>query len=446
MTDHSHVPAMQRSISDVVEEYQAKSKRIKRSVEQYSRITSMLQRSVVVGGEYQGTIFGRHASSSLSAREMEMILRKSAWMHIYKGNGIDKIAPASDRKRFLSTLETDPPELTIDNIRETFGRYIKDPRQNVLRGLAEAFVGLDQAYKSHSKVKIGVEGLPKRVIITGLTNPSFGMVEYHTRDRLMDILNALRVYQNKPRFEFGEFASFTSDAMNNGEAELEGLRLKTFKNGNAHLFFDAENLRDINRALAEFYGEVLPDTPDANVKKKTGTALAKDLQFYPTPQAVMDRVLSDLYLKEGKILEPSCGDGRFMEAIQNQMPNVKVTGIEVDAERYNLCRSKGLNVLRANFLAAVPNPVFDAVVMNPPFYGTHWKKHVAHALKFLKPTGRLIAILPASAFYDGHLKEWGADPAAKWYYDTWKDLPVASFAESGTNVPTGIFKCWAEDK
>lgn len=77
--------------------------------------------------------------------------------------------------------------------------------------------------------------------------------------------------------------------------------------------------------------------------------------------------------------------------------------------------------------------------------GLHWKKHVAHALRFLKPrdpeqrfgrggAGRLVAILPASAWYDGHLDEFGGK---------WTDLPVASFAESGTNVPTGFFTKWA---
>ena len=33
---------------------------------------------------------------------------------------------------------------------------------------------------------------------------------------------------------------------------------------------------------------------------------------------------------------------------------------------------------------------FDAVVMNPPFYGRHYIKHVNHALKFLKPGGVLV--------------------------------------------------------
>jgi len=54
---------------------------------------------------------------------------------------------------------------------------------------------------------------------------------------------------------------------------------------------------------------------------------------------------------------------------------------------------------------------------------------VRHALGFLKPRGVLVSILPASAYYDH--KELKGE---------WRDLPVASFAEAGTNVPTGMLK------
>ena len=85
----------------------------------------------------------------------------------------------------------------------------------------------------------------------------------------------------------------------------------------------------------------------------------------------------------------------------------------------------------ANFLQVAPDPTFDAVVMNPPFYGKHWLKHLSHAMQFLKPGGRLVCILPATAHYD-HDEAVG----------DWRDLPVGSFASSGTNVPTGYCIYW----
>ena len=69
---------------------------------------------------------------------------------------------------------------------------------------------------------------------------------------------------------------------------------------------------------------------------------------------------------------------------------------------------------------------FDHELKDPPFAGRHYVKHVRHALKFLRPRGVLVSVLPASSYYDH--KELEGE---------WHDLPVASFAESGTNIPTG---------
>ena len=107
-----------------------------------------------------------------------------------------------------------------------------------------------------------------------------------------------------------------------------------------------------------------------------------------------------------------------------------VIGCEVDAIRAAMCEAKGHRVMLMNFLQTVPTPDFDMVVMNPPFYGKHYAKHVRHALRFLKPGGTLTAILPATARYDHGLLD---DLAPQW-----QDLPVGSFSESGTNVSTTV--------
>ena len=48
-------------------------------------------------------------------------------------------------------------------------------------------------------------------------------------------------------------------------------------------------------------------------------------------------------------------------------------------------RAMGHAVQCANFLETVPSASFDHVVMNPPFFGTHYARHVEHALRYLKP-------------------------------------------------------------
>ena len=161
----------------------------------------------------------------------------------------------------------------------------------------------------------------------------------------------------------------------------------------------------VNDALHEFYGAVLPDAHDKGERPQS-TAVAKDLQFYRTPKAVVDRVIESVYLPKGAtVLEPSCGDGAILDGLRKA--GYQCSGIEYHAGRASEARAKGHSVLTANFLDTAPDPVYDAVVMNPPFYGKHYLKHIEHALKFVKPGGVLVSILPASAWYE-HKKITGS--------------------------------------
>jgi Domain of unknown function (DUF4942)/Uncharacterised methyltransferase family (DUF6094) len=422
--------ALLRRLPDVVAEYDAKVANIQNAIAAFEKAGTDLKTAATVGGTWgrvdikTGSVYESTIKDSLCS---------SAWLHIYSGLQIDRIATAADKKRFERGM-ADPAPFTLENIRATYGKYILDPRGNILRGLAEVFCDLDPAYKSHERVKIGVDGLPKRIIMTG-----FGEWSGWGRDKTKDILNALASCQGKAFVEYGDVYKFVDLAAKLGNATLEGrgVSLRVFKNGNGHLFFEPDTLRDINLALAEYYGEVLADCYDdgEEPEKRQSTAVSKDLQYYPTPKAVVERVIDNLYHLEGtKILEPSCGCGRFMDALRSK--GAHVFGIEVDAGRAEECRAKGHKVLTANFLETVPTSDYDRVVMNPPFYRRHYAQHVKHALKFLKPDGVLTAILPITARYDhGALDD--VLPKGRWG-EPWSDLPVGSFRESGTNINTTV--------
>jgi hypothetical protein len=449
MTMHA-LPALQRSLAEIVEEYEQKVENVPALCNEYKDFYSRIDSQTTIGASYVGRVYSHHPS--LSENTCREKLKESAWQHVYKGLNIHRIASAKDRKQFEMALQN-PPDFTLDNIRATFGDYIMQPRFHILKGLAECFVELDPAFKSHSKIKVGVAGLPKRIILSSVVR-DYGL-EGYGGERLKDTLNAIRVYEGKQHLEYVEFRDFLEKAYKQGEAQLEGMRLKVFKNGNGHLIFGPDKLRMINKALAEFYGEVLADVSDDGEveRRKTGTAVSKDLQFYPTPRKVIDQILSrTLDLREDlKVLEPSCGDGAIMEALLEKNPNIDLIGIEYHSARAAAAKAKGLRVARGNFLELPPQPIYDLVVMNPPFYGTHWKQHLEHAMKFLKPPlkdrpfkrGHVVCILPATAFYDGHLGKMGLvreDAHVRergWVDSGWTDLPVGSFAESGTNVPTG---------
>lgn len=430
-----NAPAFRVSLSDLVAEYELKRDQIADLRDRLAEVARACEVGTQIGGSYGGDIWGRGGKPSLCSPEKA--LRSSAWRHVYRGLNIHMLATASERKRFERELD-DPPEFTIDNIRATFGDYVADPRGSILRGLAEVFSGLDPAYRSHCKVRIGVKGLPKRVIIPGAAGRyAYGSWGY---DKLRDMLNALRVYRGKPHLTGAEFSDWRDAATVGHDETREGITLRAFQNGNMHVLFDKDACLDINRALAEFYGDVLPDTPDEDVTKAASTAVSKDLAYYPTPATVAERMVRDIYPMDGlRILEPSCGCGRILDAARAAFPEATLRGIEVHGPRAAEARGKGHTVQVANFLDVPPDPSFDLVLMNPPFVGQHWKKHLQHAKRFLRSRdrhrGQVVCILPASAWYDGHLTKKDG---------SWTDLPVASFAESGTNVSTGIFTAWGD--
>lgn len=428
--------ALQRTVGDMIAEYQEKDAALVSEIEAFNAAISRIGMAVSVGGTYGGAVFS-HGRPSLYERDLRKVLLISAWKAIYGRCQIDRIASADDKRKWERTI-ADPPPLTSENAIATFGDYLLRTRFHLLRGMAECFVQLDPAYKSHSKVKIGVAGLPKRIIIRSMRG--YGSYGY---DRLKDVLNALSAYRGETVLDHREFADLSKlcrsyDQNTAGEVTIRGQVVRVFQNGNAHLIFDKAALLDINRALAEFYGEVLPDAEDENAKPQASTAVSKDLQFYATPAKVAEAILYDAAIEKVEdwnsdrfrplyVLEPSCGDGRLMDAIRAR--GHKVLGIEVHHGRAVEAMNKGHRVLIKNFLEQPPEPIFDRVVMNPPFYGLHWRKHLTHALRFLKPGGRLVAILPATAEYDHGV--------AKEFDGRWHDLPAASFSESGTNVPTG---------
>jgi hypothetical protein len=412
--------ATARTVLSLIEEYDEKASGVDAAIAAFNASCTAVEMAGTVMGTYVAPVLRGRAS--VYANDMRKNLLQSGWKAIYNRLNIDQIASANDKRLFERTL-ADPPPLTLDNAKATFGPYLENPRQHILRGLAETFAGLDPAYRSHSKVKIGVEGLPKRVIIQ-----SFGGHGSYGRDKVRDILNALAAYRGEPLLQHDDFR----------EATIRGQKLRKFKNGNAHLIFDAAALVDINRGLAEFYGDVLPDVDPEQPEKAPSTAVAKDLQFYWSPEPVIAAAMEFAGVwnraewrnnppEPLRVLEPSCGDGRILDAIRARGHHA--VGIEYHAGRAAEARARGHNVVTANFLEAPPRPEFDKVVMNPPFYGRHYLKHIRHALKFLKAGGTLVSILPATAHYD-HKEIEGE----------WRDLPVASFAAAGTNVPTGLLK------
>ena len=170
--------------------------------------------------------------------------------------------------------------------------------------------------------------------------------------------------------------------------------------------------------------------------------------FYPTTPSLSRELVDLAGIAPGeRVLEPSAGMGALVSELVAR-------GAAVDAVEWATARNSFLreeyagraNVLHENdFLRVPPSADYDAVVMNPPFSvprNRHADQdHVMHALRFLRPGGRLVALMaPASADarHDARTREFhewmtNAGVTVQW-------IPVAAgrFRISGTETPTVI--------
>ena len=369
------------------------------------------------------------------------------WMHLITVTGMGNLMDRTARDDLYKDLCGSVPTVTVENAHALFAGLQTDAELIFQRGLARAFSELDRRFRSHDAFKIG-----SRIILTHVFN-DWGSWNYHSRmfenladiERVFAVLDqqepdplTLRERVSQDRNGFGAKQSVT---------ETRYFRVKTYKNGNAHLWFTRDDLVEkANKVLAAYYGEVLPDAVDRDVKvapsdlNSRSGALSTELQFYRTPSKVMSILLDNLDIPRGaRVLEPSAGDGAIVAAL---IPTgARIDAIEVDIGRAGQLNRFPVSVQCANFLTVNPRPEYDYVIMNPPFYGTHWMEHVKHAFDFLKPGGMLRAILPATAEVGDTARHeafrlWASQHRS--WVNPFQDLPLESFVESGTRVNTVI--------
>lgn len=172
-------------------------------------------------------------------------------------------------------------------------------------------------------------------------------------------------------------------------------------------------------------------------------AHSNEHDFFRTGRTLAETACHRLGYKPGhRLLEPSVGEADLIAPLLDWHGRPALGDLvlyEKDPRRFPALTRKGLEkyLVAADFLEANPTGLFDRVVMNPPFHRGADTKHIARALDFLAPGGRLVAIASAglksrsdketSYLRDQIIDGWGGSIEA---------LPAGSFRESGTDVNT----------
>lgn len=195
--------------------------------------------------------------------------------------------------------------------------------------------------------------------------------------------------------------------------------------------------------------------PEALIDRvlSVGSRQLNKFHFYPTPEAIFEYITQYTALsffgasqKSVRVLEPSAGEGSLIRQLlafgEEEGRNFVVDGYDIDPLNVIFCQEAGLNVTQADFLTISPSAEYDLVLMNPPFNGDEFIKHIRHAQQFLKPEGMLISVVPTQWILSHANKDnrsWLLEQAQ---IDSTTDIDPNNFFEPGTfkgvSIPTTV--------
>lgn len=116
-----------------------------------------------------------------------------------------------------------------------------------------------------------------------------------------------------------------------------------------------------------------------------------DIQFTP-PELAKELVARAGVRKDSRVLEPEAGIGNIADVAKEVTDHVDC--IERMTDFCEILKLKKHNVIGNDLLTAETAPIYDAVVMNPPF--SEECEHIKRAFDFLRPGGSLVAVCSSS--------------------------------------------------
>lgn len=233
-------------------------------------------------------------------------------------------------------------------------------------------------------------------------------------------------------------------------AQIEGREVKLIKRMKPALY------QKVSDVLVELGGlwhtaqqaHVFPDgVEEHQVRQSIDDVLAageiytaQDFEFFATQRPEVNRMVMLADLRPGmKVLEPSAGTGAIALAAAEVVGKSNVTCFELMQRNVQTLQALGFAVDGPrDFLEVPAQATFDVVLANPPFSGSKDVAHIEHAMRFLKPGGRLVAICSTSWT---HANSAIARAFQNWVDDhsiAVEDIEAGAFRASGTDVATKL--------
>lgn len=169
--------------------------------------------------------------------------------------------------------------------------------------------------------------------------------------------------------------------------------------------------------------------------------------FYPTPAAVIDRMLMDDSPAGLVVLEPSAGSGNIVRKL-NEAGAAEVLACETDENLRRVLSREKCRLIASDFMTVQAEQVshVNMIVMNPPF--SQGVRHIQHAYDIAPAGCCIVALCNSSNLESGYYSSYRefAELVKNHGYSENLGEVFAEDAERRTRCRVSLVKLWKEGK
>ncbi len=169
--------------------------------------------------------------------------------------------------------------------------------------------------------------------------------------------------------------------------------------------------------------------------------------FYPTPAAVIDRMLMDDSPSGLVVLEPSAGSGNIVRKL-NEYGAAEVLACETDENLRRVLQGEKCQLIGTDFLNVTAEQIshVNMIVMNPPF--SQGARHLLHAYEIAPAGCVIISLINSSNLENLYSRQRGqlSELVANYGYSEKLGAVFAEDAERATRCSVTLVKIWKEGR
>lgn len=173
----------------------------------------------------------------------------------------------------------------------------------------------------------------------------------------------------------------------------------------------------------------------------------KMFQFFETPEELAHRMVklaiqaaASNPMPAGLFLEPSCGRGRILDAME-RAGITQIVANDIDSRNISYCSGKFPKIQFTNRSFLNLTGEYSCIIQNPPFSKLQDLSHICHAISLLKPGGILVSISSTAWSFRDTTKVRDFNKVIHDHANIVMrdDLPSGTFSESGTEVRSTLW-------